>query len=122
MPSELKTAKTLSCSTSWRVSVHGLGRVVGVVERPCTSILRPLTPPLALTYLKYASAPRATDAYCDAEPVSGAVPPSRIEVGVTPGIAAATRRRGDRRRHAESEHDDEREGVDVNFRCIEAVL
>jgi hypothetical protein len=37
---------------------------------------------------KYAFAPRATDAYEAAGPVSGEVPPTRIVDGVTPGSAA----------------------------------
>ena len=52
-----------------------------------STIFRPFTPPRALTYLKYASAPRATEAYADAAPDSGEVVPRRIDVGVTPGSA-----------------------------------
>src|SRR4029079_8302089 len=40
-----------------------------------------------LTESKYAFAPRATDAYEAAGPVSGEVPPRRIVVEVTPGSA-----------------------------------
>jgi hypothetical protein len=47
---------------------------------------------LELTYLKYASAPRPTDAYAAAGPLSGTVPPSVIVVGVTPGVCRATQR------------------------------
>ena len=52
-------------------------------------IRRPFTPPRAFTYLKYASAPRATEAYAEATPESGVVPPIRIEFPVTPGSAVS---------------------------------
>ena len=48
-------------------------------------ILRPFTPPRAFTYLKYAFAPSATERKPCATPVSGAVPPMWIDVGVIPG-------------------------------------
>jgi len=51
-------------------------------------IFRLFTPPLPLTYLKYAAAPRATDWYAEAGPLSGVVPPIRTSVEVTPGGAA----------------------------------
>ena len=51
------------------------------------SILRPLTPPPEFANWKYALAPRATDAYDAAEPVSGEVPPMTIVVGLSPGSA-----------------------------------
>src|SRR5688572_20158064 len=44
-------------------------------------------PPFALIESKYAFAPRATDAYAAAGPVSGEVPPSRIVLEVIPGSA-----------------------------------
>src|SRR5438552_3178932 len=49
--------------------------------------LRPKTPPVALTYLKYASAPRATLPAIAASPLSGTLEPILISVDVTPGVA-----------------------------------
>ena len=51
-------------------------------------ILRPLTPPRASTYLKYASAPIAVPDPEEASPVRGVVPPIRISLALTPGSAA----------------------------------
>ena len=50
-------------------------------------ILRPLTPPCAFTYLKYASAPRPTEPKSAAGPVIGTVPPIVIVDELTPGCA-----------------------------------
>src|SRR5947208_14454341 len=50
-------------------------------------MVRPYTPPLSLTYLKYASAPRATFPAIDASPLSGTLEPRWISVGLTPGVA-----------------------------------
>ena len=69
-------------------------------------ILRPLTPPCAFTYLKYASAPRPTEANSAAGPVIGTVPPIVIVVDVTPGGCPQARRarssdaRGEREQRA----------------------
>src|SRR3972149_2438324 len=52
------------------------------------SIFRFATPPFALMESKYASAPRDTDGYEAAGPVSGAVPPTKIVVALIPGSAA----------------------------------
>ena len=49
-------------------------------------IFRPKTPPRALTYLKYASAPRPIEPKSAAGPVIGTVPPTVIVVAVTPGV------------------------------------
>ena len=46
------------------------------------------TPPLELTYLKYASAPLPTEPYAAAGPLIGIVAPSVISFAVTPGVAA----------------------------------
>src|SRR3954447_2703877 len=84
VPAELNIAKTLSCSTStWVSATVSAGLLPSSTTR--YSILRPLTPPRPLTYLKYASAPREAAAYAAEYPVSGAVPPSRIVLDVTPG-------------------------------------
>ena len=53
-------------------------------------IFRPFTPPCAFTYLKYASAPRPTEAKSAAGPVIGTVPPIVIVVDVTPGAPPAS--------------------------------
>ena len=50
-------------------------------------ILRPNTPPLSLTYLKYASIPRATLPAIAASPLSGTLEPRWISVAETPGVA-----------------------------------
>ena len=86
VPSELKTAKTLSCSTSWRVAwidCAGLYASSTILY----SNFRFATPPFALTESRYAFAPRATEAYAAAGPVSGDVPPRTIDVDVMPGSA-----------------------------------
>ncbi len=69
--------------------------------------MRPLTPPSALTYLKYASAPRPTEPKSAAGPVSGTVPPIVIVVAVTPGAAdpPARGRRGSEQRQREQERE-----------------
>src|SRR5438132_4444634 len=51
-------------------------------------IFRPKMPPFALTYLKYASAPRATLPAIAASPLSGTLEPILISVDVTPGVAS----------------------------------
>ena len=53
-------------------------------------IFRPFTPPCALTYLKYASAPRPTEPKSAAGPVIGTVPPIVIVLAVTPGEPPAS--------------------------------
>src|SRR5213078_3195538 len=50
--------------------------------------LRPKMPPLALTYLKYASIPRATFPAIAASPLRGTLEPILISVDVTPGVAS----------------------------------
>ena len=45
---------------------------------------------MAFTYLKYASAPRPTEANSAAGPVIGTVPPIVIVVDVTPGVLPAS--------------------------------
>src|SRR5689334_12824362 len=57
-------------------------------SRYLKSIVRPLTPPRLLAYLKYASAPRSTPAAAAASPVRGPLEPSVILVELTPGVPA----------------------------------
>ena len=105
MPSVLKTANTLSCSTR-RLTPCTVCAGLYASSTIRYSIFRFATPPFALIESKYAFAPRATDAYEAAGPVSGDVPPSRIDVELTPGSAdepasargAATARAAPRRR------------------------
>src|SRR5438270_11148954 len=81
-----KSAKMPSCSTSSCVR----GTVFdGSYASSLTlkSIFRPLTPPCALTYAKYAPSAAGIVLYSDATPVSGNVPPILIVVDVTPGSA-----------------------------------
>src|SRR6188508_2372426 len=77
-------AKTPSSSTSRSVACTASA---GSETSSTTlyEIVRPLTPPRALTYRKYAPAPRTTaaDGDCGSERV--AVPPSRIVVTSIPG-------------------------------------
>src|SRR3954447_24846650 len=110
VPSVLNIANTRSCCTSWRTAC-----TVRAGSYPSSrylySIFRPFTPPRALTYLKYASAPRAPAPADDPSPESGAVPPIRIESSLTPGSAAeparaagtTTRARRQRARFTEAE-------------------
>src|SRR5919201_619786 len=53
-------------------------------------ILRPWTPPWALTYLKYAFALAPTTPNDEALPLSGTVPPITICFDVTPGVPLET--------------------------------
>ena len=66
-------------------------------------ILRPFTPPCALTYLKYASAPDPTDANSAAGPVIGTVPPIVIVLAVTPGAPPASATGASRARRSDRE-------------------
>src|SRR6266700_1103434 len=50
--------------------------------------LRPKIPSFALTYLKYASIPRATLPAIAASPLRGTLEPILISVDVTPGVAS----------------------------------
>src|SRR5689334_7783936 len=50
-------------------------------------IFRPLTPPCAFAYEKYAAIPPGIGAYPEAGPLSGNVPSSKIVLAVTPGVA-----------------------------------
>ena len=88
VPIVLKTANTLSFSTSSRVNWTVFDGSYAS-SRYRYLILRPFTPPCALTYLKYASAPRPTEPKSAAGPVIGTVPPIVIVVAVTPGVLAA---------------------------------
>ena len=45
-------------------------------------------PPFALTYLKYASAPRATFPPIAASPLNGTLEPMWISPALTPGVAS----------------------------------
>src|SRR5579872_3554016 len=53
------------------------------------SIIRPLTPPLALTYLNHASAPFPIRKYVDSVPVIGWYAQTRTLLSVTPGPLSA---------------------------------
>ena len=87
VPSVLKTANTLSCSTSRRTACTVCaGLYASSTMR--YSIFRFATPPPAFTKSKYAFAPRATEAYDAAGPVSGDVPPMTMVVALMPGSAA----------------------------------